>query len=117
MFGIDLQSRVPIYEQLYTKISGLAGRGILSAGDRIPSVRELAKELGVNPNTVSKAYLMLEKDGLIYSVPGRGTFLADDLSIIKINAAEEFRSAVGTARDKGLSRGDLVGIIDDMGVE
>ncbi|MBQ7784361.1 MAG: GntR family transcriptional regulator, partial [Oscillospiraceae bacterium] len=45
--------------------------------DKLPSVRELAKELGVNPNTVSKAFQMLERDGIIYSLAGRGSFISD----------------------------------------
>ncbi|MBR4223254.1 MAG: GntR family transcriptional regulator [Oscillospiraceae bacterium] len=116
MFDIDLQSRIPIYEQLYTKIAGLAARQILSPGDKIPSVRELAKDLGVNPNTVSKAYLMLERDGLIYSVPGRGTFLAKDLSSVRAGAKEEFGKAVLLAHEKGLERDDLIEVIDGTGV-
>lgn len=115
MFDIDLQSRTPIYEQLYRGIAGLASRRVLNSGDRIPSVRELARDLGINPNTVSKAYMMLEKDGLIYSVPGRGTFLADDLSGIKQAARDEFRAAAQTAIEKGLMKDELIDVINEMG--
>jgi len=66
MFDIDLQSRIPIYEQLYKKIVELIMKKELNSNDKLPSVRELAKELGVNPNTVSKAFQMLERDKIIY---------------------------------------------------
>ena len=73
MFDIDLQSRIPIYEQLYKKIVELIMKKELNSNDKLPSVRELAKELGVNPNTVSKAFQMLERDKIIYSLAGRGS--------------------------------------------
>ncbi|MBQ5311224.1 MAG: GntR family transcriptional regulator [Oscillospiraceae bacterium] len=117
MFSIDLQSRIPIYEQLYSGITELASKDLLRPGDRIPSVRELAKELGVNPNTVSKAFGMLERDGIIYSVPGRGSFLSDDHGgIIKKNAEKEFRQSVEKALGGGLTKDELISIVNDTGV-
>ena len=65
MFDIDLQSRTPIYEQLYKRVVELTVKKQLRPGDKLPSVRELAKSLGVNPNTVSKAFQNLEHDGII----------------------------------------------------
>ena len=76
MFAIDLRERTPIYEQLYKRITELVIKGELKQDDKLPSVRELAKELGVNPNTVAKAFQMLERDKVIYSLQGRGRFLA-----------------------------------------
>lgn len=115
MFDIDLQSRTPIYEQLYKKVVGLAAKKQLASGDKLPSVRELAKELGVNPNTVSKAFQMLERDGIIYSVPGRGSFVSDKNSgIIKDNAADSFRRAVKEAILAGLEKIEMLQIIDDI---
>ena len=78
---------------------------------------ELAKELGVNPNTVSKAFGMLERDGIIYSVPGRGSFLSDDHGgIIKKNAEKEFRQSVEKALGGGLTKDELISIVNDTGV-
>ena len=71
MFDIDLQSRTPIYEQLYRRVTELVVKRQLMPGDKLPSVRELAKSLGVNPNTVSKAFQNLERDGVILP-PGTG---------------------------------------------
>lgn len=76
MFDIDLMSRMPIYEQLYRKVTELVLKGVLKENDKLPSVRNLAMELSVNPNTVAKAYTLLERDGIIHSLAGRGSFIA-----------------------------------------
>lgn len=108
MFDIDLQSRTPIYEQLYKRVVAMTVRQELHSGDKLPSVRELAKELGVNPNTVSKAFQMLERDGMINSVPGRGSFISgDNAKAIRRNARENFAFAVKTAHASGLSEEDM----------
>ena len=77
MYLLDLQSRIPIYKQVYENVKNMILNGELSAGDKLPSVRELAKELGVNPNTITKAFQELEKDKIIYTVPGRGSYASD----------------------------------------
>ena len=77
MIQVDIRSRVPIYEQLYENIRRLILQGYLATDDRIPSVRELAAQLTINPNTIQKAYKALEKDGYIYSVTGRGNFVSN----------------------------------------
>lgn len=112
MFDIDLQSRTPIYEQLYKRIVELTVKKQLRPGDKLPSVRELAKALGVNPNTVSKAFQNLERDGMIYSLPGRGSFISDkNGDIIKQNAAEAFTLAAKEASAAGLSAEEMTEII------
>ena len=80
MFTIDFTSRVPIYEQICNNVIRLASAGVFKSGDRLPPVRTVAKEIGVNPNTVAKAYRTLEIDGYIYSTVGRGTFMTDKLT-------------------------------------
>lgn len=98
MYSIDLQSRTPIYEQLYKKVVELIMKKELKPNDQIPSVRILAKDIGVNPNTVSKAYQQLEHDGIIYSLAGRGSFVAKiDKSSIKEKALINFDTAVTEA--------------------
>ena len=104
MFDIDLQSRTPIYEQLYKRVIELTVKKQLRPGDKLPSVRELAKALGVNPNTVSKAFQNLERDGIIYSLAGRGSFISDkNGSVIKQNAAEQFTIAAREVYAAGFS--------------
>lgn len=112
MFDIDLQSRTPIYEQLYKRVTELIMRKSLLPGDKLPSVRELAKDLGVNPNTVSKAFQNLERDGIIKSLPGRGSFISDaDSGALKRAAADNFGKAVRDALQAGLAEKELTEII------
>ena len=63
MFSINFGSRTPVYQQLYDDVVRLASLGILKSNTKLPPVRVLATELGINPNTVQKAYKMLESDG------------------------------------------------------
>ncbi|MBC8059110.1 MAG: GntR family transcriptional regulator [Clostridiaceae bacterium] len=76
MFDLDLKSRVPIYEQLMGNFKKLIISDVLSKDEQLPSVRILATELTINPNTIQKAYRELERQGFIYSVPGKGSFVA-----------------------------------------
>ncbi|SOC44526.1 GntR family transcriptional regulator [Salinicoccus kekensis] len=77
MFNIDLKSRMPIYEQLVNHIRMLIIQNVLETDEKLPSVRSLAQELTINPNTIQKAYRELENEGYIYSVPGKGNFVSD----------------------------------------
>lgn len=117
MINIDLQSGIPIYEQLYKKISELIIKGILAENDQLPSVRSLAKDLGVNPNTVSKAYQELERNKIIYSVSGRGSFVAAvGNSYLRENALAEFENAVNDALKAGLTAEELKKRIDEVNI-
>ena len=106
MILIDVKSRQPIYEQLYNGIVWLSALGAMLPGEQLPSVRSLAQELGVNPNTVQKAYQLLERDGLIVSAPGKGSFLADQggkLNEKRLKARETLKQAVTDALASGMS--------------
>ena len=78
MITIDYKDRRPIYEQIVSSIEDLAVRGVLEPDSQLPSVRQLAVELSINPNTIQRAYSQLEKTGVIYSVKGTGNFVAAD---------------------------------------
>lgn len=105
MFTIDLTSRIPIYEQIYENIISLIVKGTLSENDQLPSVRAFAKDAGVNPNTVAKAYQELERIGIIYSVPGRGSFIAKpDSSIFQRSVLADFDKAVRSCADRGIEQ-------------
>lgn len=80
MFPIDLRDIRPIYEQIVDNIKEQVIKGILKPGDQIPSVRQLASMLSINPNTVTKAYQHLERQKVIEIIRGRGTFVADKTS-------------------------------------
>ncbi|WP_054938944.1 GntR family transcriptional regulator [Paenibacillus ihuae] len=76
MFELDVRSRKPIYEQLTGKIKEMIMHGILRVDEQLPSVRTLSSQLTVNPNTIQKAYRELEREEYIYSLPGKGSFVA-----------------------------------------
>ncbi len=76
MYTIDNQSRQAVYEQIIAQTERFVLTGILAPDVPMPSVRSLSVELSVNPNTIQKAYTELDRRGIIYSVPGRGSFVA-----------------------------------------
>lgn len=77
LITIDHNSKRPIYEQLEERIRGLVEQGRLRPQEKLPSVRALAKQLQINPNTVQRVYASLEQGGIIYSVRGKGNFICD----------------------------------------
>ena len=91
VISIDLRTGDPIYLQLKEKIIYLACQGLLQPDEQLPSVRALARELGINPNTVSKAYQELESEGVIYSVSGRGSFLSPGFQAVELLRKEAFQ--------------------------
>ena len=74
MLEIDLKSRLPIYEQLVEGFKRLIMEEVIKTDEKLPSVRNLARDLTINPNTIQKAYRALEQEGYIYTVQGRGNF-------------------------------------------
>lgn len=84
MIVIDSRDKRAIYEQVMDRLSDLMLIGALEPGDKLPSVRSLAVELSINPNTIQKAYIELERQGYVYSVKGVGSFVAD-MDVIKEN--------------------------------
>lgn len=116
MISIDYRSSEPIYDQIVKGILRLKAVGALNPGDKLPSVRSLAMEIGINPNTVQKAYAMLESGGVIYSVPGKGSFLsgeADAMELLRQSAREELRREVRKALLSGLTVEELQRIIEE----
>ena len=114
MIQIDLQSRVPLYEQLQEQIIRLSMLGILDENQQLPSVRALAREVGVSPNTVAKAYQQLEQQGIIYTVSGRGSFVSPDvlsLQSLRQAALQEVLDAVDKALSRGVSPQQLLDAI------
>ena len=76
-FHLDLHSGVPVYRQIVDQVRGAVASGALSAGDQLPTVRQLAVDLEVNPNTVVRGYRELEYGGLLETHQGTGTFISD----------------------------------------
>jgi GntR family transcriptional regulator len=97
--NIDPDSGVPVYLQIAHGIKRSIAMGSLREGEQVPSVREVAEVLTVNPNTVAKAYQLLERDGIVVSRKGVGTFVTDsDLSI----SERERRNVVADMIDRAL---------------
>lgn len=76
MIYLDYKDKRPIYEQVLERFSDLIVRGILEENSKMPSVRSLAMELSINPNTIQRAYQELERNGYIYSIAGKGSFIS-----------------------------------------
>ena len=76
MVHLDYRDARPIYTQIIDGFKEQISTGVLQSGDKLPSVRELAAELAINPNTIQRAYAELEAEGYIYSVAGRGSFVS-----------------------------------------
>ena len=114
---VDLDSAVPIYAQIEKQARALLGSGYWKAGDRLPSVRETAVRLGVNPLTVVKAYRHLQEEGLIETRPGAGVYAARTLSAPRAARKQAVRRAIeealGEAAAHGLTREEVGEIFDE----
>ena len=98
MITLDYSDRRPIYEQVVEKMKDLILLGVLATDEQLPSVRELAMDLSINPNTVQRAYAELERQGVIYCVKGRGNFVAG-ISTVKDKHKEEVKTRLSELVD------------------
>ncbi len=105
MILIDYRDRRPIYEQVVEKMADLMIRGILPQDSQLPSVRSLATDLAINPNTIQRAYVELERQGYIYSVKGKGSYVAENHRIREKNRQEVLKSL-----ESLVERAEAVGI-------
>ena len=105
MINLDYTSRTPIYEQIVTEIEKYVALGILKEKDQIMSIRELATTLGINPNTVKKAYDILENKNVITSISTKGTFIKENVSNIKEQTINNYLNDINNTIDKLLKLG------------
>ena len=112
MINLDYTSRTPIYEQIVTEIEKYVALGILKEKEQIMSIRELATTLGINPNTVKKAYDILESKEVIVSLSTKGTFIKENASNIKEQTINNYLSDINIIIDKliklGLSKEEIL---------
>ncbi len=111
MIQLDYRDARPIYTQIVDGMRGQIIAGILCQGDRLPSVRELACELTINPNTIQRAYRDLEMEGWIATVPGKGSFVCGapgDLREEQLRLMEELDKTVAELLRRGVSREMLI---------
>jgi GntR family transcriptional regulator len=104
---VDPRSGVPIYLQVIEQIKRSVAIGVLQAGEQLPTVKQLALDLTINPNTVAKAYRELERDGVIETAPGRGSFVRGNGAVdgTKSAAADVARDVIGAAIREAKSMG------------
>lgn len=117
MLTVNFSSRTPVYQQLYDDVIRLVSLGVLKSDTKLPPVRILATELEINPNTVQKAYKMLEKDGYIYSTVGRGSFVSNKLDqnqAEKIQAKNDLKESIDKAYKKGITKDEMIELVDEI---
>lgn len=90
MIVLDMSDKRPLYEQVVDRLKELIVLGALTVDEKIPSVRQMAIELSINPNTIQRAYAELERSGYIYSVKGRGNFVADISAVLPVRQNRYF---------------------------
>jgi len=118
-FALDLLSGVPIYRQIMDQVAGAIATGALAAGDQLPTVRQLAVDLAVNPNTVIRAYRELELQGVLETQQGTGTFISDQKTSLNgvarqrrlTQLAGEFAARAGS---EGITVEELIRQLQDL---
>ena len=110
MFAINYRDSRPIYEQIKDELRKMIISGVFAPDEKLPSVRELAQQLAINPNTIQRAYRELEAEGYICSVPGRGSFVrerSDAAAARRRQLLEQFDAFTAELKLLGLSGEDL----------
>jgi GntR family transcriptional regulator len=120
IFTVDPHSGVPLYLQLIEQVKRAVLLGALGPGEQLPTVKALALELTINPNTVARVYRELERDGVIETSPGRGSFIrtggssGGDRRMADDVAQQTFIDAIREARSLGLGRRDVEAIVSRL---
>ncbi|MBT2689755.1 GntR family transcriptional regulator [Bacillus sp. ISL-47] len=118
MFELDVRSRKPIYEQLVERLKELIITEVLKADEQLPSVRTLAQQLTINPNTIQKAYRELESQSYIYSIKGKGSFVSpatpkqNSEKIVKVKS--ELSKLLSEALYLGISADEIFKMIKEI---
>lgn len=110
--NLDYQSRIPIYEQIVNNIEKYVAVGILREKSQIPSIRELANNLGNNPNTVKKAYDILENKGVIMTISTKGTFISNNTKMVLENKIDKeinlIKDKIRELENMGISKKEIM---------
>lgn len=117
MIVLDYRDKRPIYEQVVEKMEHLIACGGLESNSKLPSVRALAMELSVNPNTIQRAYTQLEQDGYIYTIIGRGNYVTDrsEWQTGRFQALkQDFKNLLQNAHDAGMPKEDLLELVNSI---
>lgn len=117
MIFIDYQDRRPIYEQIVERFEKLILTGALEADSQMPSVRQLASDLSINPNTIQKAYAALEQEGYIYPVKGKGNFVNGSLALKqkkKEDYLQRLQEFLSECREYGVTAGEILNLTEHI---
>lgn len=118
LIAVDTRSRKPIYEQLVENIRTCVLSGDLAPGEQLPSVRVLAGELAINPNTIQRAYNELERVGVTISVPGRGSFISEDITRLvdsrRRTSLEALDEKLREAKNIGVAKAEVIDLADKI---
>ena len=117
MIRLDYRDARPIYEQVWDGLRSMMVTGVLAAGDKLPSVRSLATELAINPNTIQRAYNELEAEGYIYSVAGKGSFVsgtADADAVRRETLRADVKKLLNELRYLGVTEADAAALIKEV---
>ncbi|MPM09497.1 HTH-type transcriptional repressor YtrA [bioreactor metagenome] len=117
MIKIDNNSSKAIYEQIYDEMTRLILSKALKPDEKMPSVRELAAMIKINPNTIQKAYKSLEEDNYIYTVKGKGNFVknADEIRSVHIKTMEEqLNSTIRSLKELGLEDEEVIRLVKNI---
>ncbi len=118
MFKLDYTDHRPVYEQIKENFKNLIITGAMAEGDSMPSVRELAAILGINPNTIQRAYKELETEGFIYSMRAKGSFVAPRTNIIDSKYKEELMLELNKVLSElafsGVKKEEICNLIDNL---
>ncbi len=116
MFNLDYQSRLPIYEQIVEQFERYIAYGVLKPKEQVPSIRELAASLGINPNTVKKAYEELERRGVIITVSTKGTFVTEKTDkVVESKVTEKIKIIKDTFKELeklGMTKEEIIKRLD-----
>ena len=119
MILIDYKDTRPIYEQIAERFKTLILKGVMQPDEQMPSVRSLAMEQSINPNTIQKAYAELERQGFIYTVKGRGSFVLGDSSLVEQRRKEYLDQIIKLVKELleiGMTKMEIVLEIESMQV-
>lgn len=117
MIVIDYHDKRPIYEQIIDRFQMLILNGALEPDTQLPSVRALAMDLSINPNTIQRAYAELERRGLIYSIKGRGNFVSSQKDVVKEQQElllEDLKLQLKTCKESGIDSQDVLDCIKEI---
>ncbi len=118
MYQIDVMSRIPVYEQIINQTRRFVMTGVLQPGDKLPSVRHLSMELSLNPNTVQKALMELDRQGIVVSSPGKGCYVTPGAKrVLAKSARQELEGMKGKLEElslAGVTRKEVLSLVDEV---